>query len=104
MPDNNPPDSLPPFGPFAAGCSPTERVFGLAALAAFTHAYCGSGNLAAPALKAAAFGGSLEMTIAFGRFNELPALPRRKVLGSYLALTSSAPRKITNGKRKESAA
>ena len=101
MSDNDPPDLIPPFGPFAADCSPTERVFGLAALAAFTHAYCGSGNLAADALKAAAFGGSLERIIAFGRLNELPALPRRKVLGSYAALTSPGPRKITNGKAKE---
>jgi hypothetical protein len=93
-----------PFGPFTADCSPTERVFGLAALAAFCHAYCGGGNLAADALKAAAFGGSLEMIIAFARFNELPALPRRKVLGSYLALTSNAPRKIANGKAKGAAA
>jgi len=36
--------------------------------------------------------------------DRLPPAQRRRVLGSSLAAVSPEPRKITNGKRKESAA
>jgi hypothetical protein len=42
--------------------------------------------------------------VALAELGRLPAVQRRRVLGSYAARMSPAPRTIVNGKRKENIA
>jgi hypothetical protein len=96
MPDSlTVPDSpAEPFGPFLTDCSPTERAFWFGLLTAFAHCYCGGDNPVSASLTRA----------AFDTLNTMPALPKRKVLGSFARRVRPDSRTITNGKARKGAA
>jgi hypothetical protein len=106
MPDSlTVPDSpAEPFGPFLTDCSPTERAFWFGLLTAFAHCYCGGDNPVSASLTRAAFGTALERAVAFDTLNTMPALPKRKVLGSFARRVRPDSRTITNGKARKGAA
>jgi hypothetical protein len=84
--------------------TPTERARMLALLEAFCHAYCGGQNPVADLLKRAQSGRLDDLVEALVGVNGLPAIQRRRVLGSYGARVSPQPRTIVNGKAKGAAA
>jgi hypothetical protein len=90
------------IGPFRPDCSPTERAFWLGLLAGFSHSYCGGDSPVPDQLARAAFGGARELDTAREALDGLPALPRRKVLGSFARRTRPESRAITNGKARKS--
>jgi hypothetical protein len=92
------------YGPFRDDCSPTERARMLGLLEAFVYAYCGGGNPVADQLARAQSGRLDDLVEALVGINALPAIQRRRVLGSYGARMSPQPRTITNGKAKGAAA
>jgi hypothetical protein len=91
-----------PFGPFRDDCSPLERARMLGLLEAFCHAYAGGGCAATDLLMRAQSGRLDDLVNALCAVQALPALQRRRVLGSYGARVSPAPRTIVNGKAKVS--
>jgi hypothetical protein len=76
----------------------------LGLLEAFTYAYCGGGNPVADQLARAQSGRLDDLVDALVGLNALPAIQRRRVIGSYGARVSPQPRTITNGKAKGAAA
>ena len=104
MSDNDPPDPFPPFGPFTPDCTPIERARWLGLLEMATHNLCGGSCPAAEALKRAQSGRMDDLAVALAHLDALSPIQKRRVLGSYMARVSPTPRRIVNGKRKESAA
>jgi hypothetical protein len=101
---DDPPDTIPPFGPFTPDISVSERDYLTGLLAGMAYALCGGNSEAADALHRARSGRLDDLAVALAEIERLPAIQKRRLLGSYAARVSAAPRRITNGKRKENAA
>jgi hypothetical protein len=97
---DDPPDSLSPFGPFLADVSPLERAYLTGWLAGNSYALCGSSSAVQDALHRARSGRLDDLAVALAELERLPAVQKRRVLGSYMARMSPGPRPIVNGKAK----
>jgi hypothetical protein len=105
MPDSpDPPDRITPFGPFTADLSPLERAYLTGWLAGNAYALCGSSSAVQDALHRARSGRLDDLAVALAELDRLPAVQKRRVLGSYMARMSPTLRKIVNGKAKGAAA
>jgi hypothetical protein len=73
------------WGPFSAAISHPERVARLRGLRAITELYCGKTHPLVKALWLAETGDDADLAGALLELDRLPALQRRRVLGSYAA-------------------
>ena len=82
----------------------SERDYLTGLLAGMAYALCGGNSEAADALHRARSGRLDDLAVALAEIERLPAIHKRRLLGSYAARVSAAPRKIVNGKAKGAAA
>jgi hypothetical protein len=73
------------WGPFHSAISHAERVARLRGLRAITELYCGKSHALVKALWLAETGDAADLEGALLELDRLPALQRRRVLGSYAA-------------------
>lgn len=73
------------WGPFHVAISHAERVARLRGLRAITELYCGKNHPLVKALWLAESGDDADLEGAVLELDRLPALQRRRVLGSYAA-------------------
>jgi hypothetical protein len=79
----NPP--IMPFGPWSPGVTEYDRRAGLRAICALCAAYCGSDHPVVTTLRLAERVPDM-MGQALDEFDRLPALRRRRIVGTYAAV------------------
>jgi hypothetical protein len=79
--------AVAPYGPFAKGIDSVERARKLMCFAGITACHLGSGHPLVSELRLAETDDAA-LEHAFAMFEELPALPRRRVLATYAAIMS----------------
>jgi hypothetical protein len=84
--------SLAPFGPFRPDADRVERVAGFRAFAVLTAVFAGSDHVVVDLLRRAEADVGMS-DLALAAFDRLPALPRRKIISVYAAVTR--PRRST---------
>jgi hypothetical protein len=75
------------FGPWRRDVDPAERLADLRALRALTFTLCGPRHPLIRALHAAETGDADTLAAALREIDALPALPRRRLLSSFAALS-----------------
>jgi hypothetical protein len=73
------------YGPFREGLDPIERARKLMCFTGITACHLGSGHPLVSELRDAELSGDA-LQRAFAMFEELPALPKRRVLATYAAI------------------
>jgi hypothetical protein len=77
--------AVAPYGPFAKGPDPIERARKLMCFAGITACHLGSGHPLVSELRLAETDDAA-LEHAFEMFEELPALPKRRVIATYAAV------------------